>query len=139
MAGAVLLLLANSGFPEEQIVLLDSNRIEEYREAPGKDVFSALARSKVKTEEEARQLALAWLVKNHGLLAEESLQVSGLHRASRRAGGYAEGGNWIWEVRVTEFGMMLSGVIVIDSATGDAFGAVVGDNRMPSAADIERG
>ena len=126
IGGAALLVLVNSGFSAKEIVLLDSNRIAEYREAPGKSVCAALAKFKVKTEDEARQLALAWLVKNHGLLAEEGLEVSGLHRASRRAGGYAEGGNWIWEVKVTEFGSMLSGVILVDAATGEAFGAIPG-------------
>jgi hypothetical protein len=118
-----LLLFTVPVISQVELKPIDSNRIQEFRKSPKRETFSALGDSAVKNEKAAKRIGLEWIAR-HGLLAEEALSVVGLHKASRRNGGYKANGNWIWELRLTEFGTMLSGVILIDAKSGKVFAAI---------------
>lgn len=129
---AIISLLVLPVFAESK----PPNYISEFRKNPNKEIFSALLKAKVKTEKEAEKIALNWLGKNHGLLAEEVLIVSGLYKISGSANKPNKSGYWIWEIRVTEMTMMLSGVILINSKDGAVDGTILKDGKLSCANDF---
>jgi hypothetical protein len=93
--------------------------LKEFRMSPDSEKFTELKKGKVKTEGEARHVALQWLLDQRGISANETCFVFGLYEASQMSGR-----NWLWEVRVNEWNNQLSAIILIDAISGEIFGAL---------------
>lgn len=109
---------------QDKLTPIPSNMLTDFRANAENPKFEALHKSKIQSEADALKVATQWLFNNGGMLAEESISIAGLHKASRRAGGYSDDGNWIWELQLSEFGSMLSGVILVDAQTGNVYSAI---------------
>ncbi len=79
--------------------------------------FSTLLGSAVPSPQAARELATGQWLREHGLLAEEALQITSLYRADAELEGFARRDDWLWEVRVLHLGLGLDGVLWINSRT----------------------
>jgi len=79
--------------------------------------FDTLLATPVPSKDTAEKLAYEFWIHHPGLLAEESLRVSGLFRAGRAIDGFATQGEWIWEIRVSNLDFGVDGVIWINAHT----------------------
>jgi hypothetical protein len=82
--------------------------------------FKSLEASSVPTPAVAEYLATQRWLRDPGLLAQESLVVTGLFFTGREIKGLASGGQWVWEVRVLHMGGQVDGVIWVNAHTRQA-------------------
>jgi hypothetical protein len=80
-----------------------------------KEMAQKLAKSVVRTPEEAEKLALSAFIKKPGLDAREGWRATGLYLIGRDVAGFAAAGELVWEVRVARAGAGVSGLMWVSA------------------------
>jgi hypothetical protein len=114
----------------------NGNRLREF--TPPSGVWQSLHASLIPSPRVAVNAAeSAWWAMHGGIQATESFQVSGLFRSGPKLGNFASEDEWIWEIRIFNFGEV-EGLIWINAHTKAVrvigrrdWGAREGNSRQP--------